>query len=497
MLRLFTILPTLLCLCTLAGALRGEESPTVAESTSPTLSTPTTTGEIRSVYVLPVQGQITTPTLYILRRGLKLAEENGIDTVIIDMDTPGGALGPTLEIMQALDSFKGEVFTFVDPEAISAGAFISIATDRIYFAPNGIIGAAEAVSGTGKDIPEGMQRKIKSYIQAKVRSLTEEYRYRADVMRAMSDPDYTLEIDGEVLKEEGELLSLTATEAVQEYGEPLQPLLGSGIYDSIDDLLTDLYGTGNYAIRNFEVTWSESLAHYLNTIAPLLLGAGMLCLFVEFKTPGFGIFGICGIILLGVVFISSHIAGLAGYEAVLFFVLGLALFFVELFLLPGLVFPAVIGIILILGSLIWSMADIWPDEPIDWNGGTFTEPILDIVIGMAIAVVGAVILARYLPKTWIWNKLVLQSAVGTPASGTGTAGKSPTGNTPSGWPDVGTTGIAVSDLFPNGEIEINGHRYQGKCRLGLIKHGSRIVVVGYQDFALTVEPAPQKEATHG
>lgn len=454
-----------------------------------------------SVYILPVQGQIVTPTLYILRRGLKLAEENGIGTVIIDMDTPGGALGPTLEIMQALDNFDGEVYTFVQPEAISAGAFISIATDRIYFAPNGIIGAAEAVSGTGQEIPEGMQRKIKSYIQAKVRSLTEEYRYRSDVMRAMSDPDFELEIDGEVIKKEGELLSLTASEAVKEYGEPPQPLLGSGIYESIDDLLDGLFGAGNYEVRSFEVTWSESLAHYLQTIAPVLLGAGMLLLFIEFKTPGFGIFGLGGILILGVVFVSSHLAGLAGYEALLLFIIGIGLLFVELFLFPGLVFPALIGAALILGSLVWSMADIWPDEPIDWSGGTFAIPLLNMVIGMAIAIVGAVVFARFLPKTWVWNKLVLQSAVGDiprgPQHGAEGANSPAASGTPSGWPDVGATGRAVSDLFPNGEVEVEQRRYQAKCRLGQIEHGTRIVVVGFQDFSLTVEPAPRKESTHG
>jgi len=453
---------------------------------------------LRQVYVLPVQGQITTPTFYILRRGLKLAEEKGIETVVIDMDTPGGGLGPTLEIMEALSSFKGDVFTFVNSEAISAGAFISIATDRIYFRPDGIIGAAEAVSGTGQDIPEGMQRKINSYIQAKVRSLTEEYRYRGDVMRAMSDPNFVFEIDGEVLKEEGELLSLTASEAMETYGDPPQALLGAGIHDSIDDLLDDVYGAGNYTIRSFEVTWSESLAHYLNTVSPLLLGVGMLLLFVEFKTPGFGFFGIGGIILLSVVFISSHIAGLAGYEAILLFFIGLALIFVEIFLLPGLIFPALIGVVLVLGSLIWAMADIWPDEPIDWTGGTFTEPLLNMVVGMAIAVVGAVFLVRYLPKTWIWNKLVLQTAVGgpypVPQGGADRANRPP--STPPGWPDIGGEGIAITDLFPNGEVEIGGKRFQAKSRLGQVEHGTRIRVTGYQDFALAVEPLPPDFSSH-
>jgi len=443
------------------------------------------------IYILPVQGQITTPTFYILRRGLKQAEENGISHVIIDMDTPGGALGATLEIMEALSNFNGEVYTYINREAISAGAYISIATDRIYFHPGGIIGAAEAVAGGGQDIPEGMQRKINSYIQAKVRSLTEEYRYRSDVMRAMSDPNFVLEIDDEVLKKEGELLSLTAREAVKEYGEPPQPLLGAGIYDSMDDLLESLFGADGYEVKSFEVTWSESLAHYLNVIAPLLLGAGMLLLFIEFKTPGFGIFGILGVSLLALVFISSHLAGLAGYEAIIVFFLGIILILVEIFILPGLILPALLGIALIIGALIWSMADIWPNQPIEI--GLFTGPILNFILGMFIAMVGAIFLARFLPRTWIWNKLVLQTSLAnatamgdsTPVKSGDALGSIP--NTPHGWPDIGTEGITRTTLFPNGQVEINGKRYEAKTLIGQIEINTRVRVTGFQDFGLTVE----------
>lgn len=481
--RLFSI--TLGILLTAVSAFPGTDPSVASEGDAPDSA-----GTKTPVYILPVQGQITTPTFYILNRGLKLAQENGVKTVIIDMDTPGGGLGPTLKIMEALSKFDGEVYTFIDPEAISAGAFISIATDRIYFSPDAIIGAAEAVSSTGQEIPEGMQRKINSYIQAKVRSMTEDYRYRGDVMRAMSDPNYELKIGDKVLKEEGELLSLTASEAMEQYGDPPEPLLGAGIYDSIDDLLDSVIGADAYEVRSFEVTWSESLAHYLNVIAPILLGAGMLLLFVEFKTPGFGIFGIGGIILLAVVFISSHIAGLAGYEAILFFFLGILLILVELFLLPGLIFPAVIGLALVLGSLVWAMSDIWPDEPIDWSGDLFLLPMLNLVLGVFIAIVGAIFVVRFLPRTWVWNKLVLQSAVGDPPPrphGSPDTGDAPA-QTPSGWPDIGSEGIAATDLFPNGQVEIGGKRYEAKTRLGMLDHGTRIRVTGYQDFSLTVEP---------
>ena len=94
------------------------------------------------VYVIPVHGQIGSAQLYILRRGLKAAVEKGIDAVIIDIDTPGGELNTTLEMMKVLDRFKGETLTFVSNEAISAGVYISASTQDIYFAPKSVIGSA-------------------------------------------------------------------------------------------------------------------------------------------------------------------------------------------------------------------------------------------------------------------------------------------------------------------------------------------------------------------
>ena len=81
-------------------------------------------GKKALVYVIPVREEINKPTLYILRRGLKEAIEQKADAVVLDMNTPGGALDVTFEIMEALDKFPGQTVTFVNKEAMSAGAFI-------------------------------------------------------------------------------------------------------------------------------------------------------------------------------------------------------------------------------------------------------------------------------------------------------------------------------------------------------------------------------------
>ena len=91
-------------------------------------------------YVIPIKDQIGPPILDILRRGLKDAIRDNAQLVILDMDTPGGELGVTLEIMEeiieSLEKFEGKIITYVNDEAISAGAYIAIATSEIAFAPN-------------------------------------------------------------------------------------------------------------------------------------------------------------------------------------------------------------------------------------------------------------------------------------------------------------------------------------------------------------------------
>lgn len=432
----------------------------------------------RVVYVIPVQDQIAKPVLYILRRGLKEAIEQKAEVVLLDMDTPGGDAGTTIEIMEALNKFSGTTLTYVNDEAGSAGAIIASITDDIYFSPTGVMGAAELVLGTGEDVPEAMKRKMESYIRAKTRALSGGPERRADVLKAMMNADFELKIGEEVIKPKGELLTLSAKEAVKPYGEPAQPLLAAGIETDIEAVLSHRFGAGNYVIKRFEVTWSEKLAQYLTALAPILMGLGMLALFIEFKTPGFGWPGIVGIVLMGVVFLGHYVAGFSGHEPVLLFALGLLLVAVELFFFPGMVLPGVAGAAMILGSLIWAMADIWPHEPVRFSRDLFLGPIQNLGLALVITAVLAIALLRYLPRAWFWDKMILASAVGGNAAPTAEATA----------PAPGAEGVAVTPMFPSGEVEVAGKRYEARLAVGHVPAGTRVVVTGRDGFALTVEP---------
>jgi len=441
-------------------------------------------------YVVPIQGQIGQPTVFIVRNGVKEAVDADADYVVLHMDTPGGELGATLEIMEILDRFKGTVVTYVDREAGSAGAIIAGVTDDIFFAPKGVIGAAEPILSTGEDVSEGLKRKMTAYLAAKVDAFSEGRKFRAEVLRAMMDPNYELVIDGNVIKTKDELLMLTATKAMKRYGDPPQPLLGAGIHDTLDELITALAGEGAApVVKRFQMTWSVELAQWLMKISPLLLGLGGMLLFIEFKTPGFGVFGISGIILLLLVFFGHNVAGLSGHEPMLLFLLGVVLVFVELLFFPGVLVFAIVGLVSMIVGLLWGMADVWPGEAFELTPEMFVTPAYNLALGLFLAVGLIAIVARLLPRSLFWDRFVLRSAVG------GTARREPgaaeAGGEPSkaGGADVGSVGVVVTDLHPVGRVEIDGRRYEARAAVGEIPAGRKIRVVKRGDFVLIVEPA--------
>ena len=444
----------------------------------------------KTAFQIPIRDQIGPPILDILRRGLKDAIISKADIVILDMDTPGGELGVTLEIMQEIiesfDRFDGSIITYVNREAISAGAYIAIATNEIAFAPYAQIGAAEAVSGGGGNIDSSMKRKVNSYLKAKIRSYSGNYRYRSRVMGSMMDANETLLIDGKpplaadgsIIQKEGELLTLTAEEAVRQYGDPPQPLLGIGIYETVETLLDEKLGVGNYNLSKMEINWAEKVGLWLNSIGPIIIGIGLLGLFIEFKTPGFGFFGIAGIVFVLIFFGSKYVSGLAGQEEILVFLLGVSLVVLELFLFPGLIFPAIIGLCMIIGSILWAMVDVWPNTDFTWSVATFEGPIKELSYAILITIGLVLLLTRILPKTTVWNKLILSSTVGDATFNNATQGESE--------PVVGALGKSVSELYPIGQVELEGRRYEARSSLGKISKGVVIKVTGKDDHGLIV-----------
>ncbi len=459
-----------------AGDAENVEAPKAAEASSD--------GAASKFYVIPIQGAIGPPTLYAIRGGVKTAISEGYDTVVLDMKTPGGRLDSTLEIMEILDRFPGKTITYVNDEAISAGAIIASVTDEIYFTDKAVIGSAEPVTGQGQDINESMKRKLMSYLNAKMEAYTDQYPFRSDVIRAMMDPEFEFKIGDEVISPKGELLNLTAKRAHELYGDPPTPLLGSGIVDDLEKLVGSLSVDTDPVITQFEATWSLNLAQFIVSLAPFLLAVAVISVYVEFQTPGFGVFGIIGVVFFLIAFFGHNVAGLSGHEPLLLFVIGVALLALEVFVAPGTLLFAIPGFIMMLVSLLWAMADVWPSETPDfsWNWAMFEKPIQNLLGGVFMGVVGVLLLARFIPKSILWDRMVLRDAIA--GMSTGELESEPSTDSSS---LIGSVGRAATDLMPSGEIEVDGRRLEARLSFGSAKHGTEVRIVAKSSFGYVVE----------
>jgi membrane-bound serine protease (ClpP class) len=264
------------------------------------------------IYILPIREDIMPPLVYVVRRGVKEAMEANADALILDMNTDGGRVDVTEEIIGIISKFKGETVTYVNDRAFSAGAFISVATQKIYMAPQSVIGAAAPIllSPTGggvEKMPDTVEAKMTSAVRALVRAQAEKNNHNIDVIEAMIDKTKALTIDGEVLNKEGNILTLTDRQAAKEYGNPPKPLLSAGTVESMDALLQKLGYAGAQRIE-IEPTGAEKLGTWINAIAPVLLIIGIIGLYIEFKTPGFGLPGIIGIAAFAIYFLGGYVA---------------------------------------------------------------------------------------------------------------------------------------------------------------------------------------------
>ena len=500
MLRILRGLPpvSLLAALALAGlspalSVRGDPpNPPAAAEAAPAAAAPAPLAPKR-VFVIPIRSEIGEPALFVLRRGLKEAVAEHADAVVLDINTPGGAIDVTIEMMDDLKKFPGRTIAFVDNEAMSAGAFLSAVCDEIWFVntpTDGIIGAAAPVQATGQDIDATMKEKLVSYLKVRIRSISKGKGYRGEVVSAMIDADTELKIGDQVIKPKGELLSLTASEAMKAYGKPGTPLLGAGIASDLDALLVKKFGAGNFTVQRLEITWSEQMAVFLNHISPIILGLGLLALFIEFKTPGFNIFGVAGIVLLSIVFLSSRVAGLSGHEPLVIFALGAVLLLLELIFFHSAGFLGVIGVVLMGGSIVWSMADIWPGEPLQvaWSANAFVVPLTNLGIGLAIAVALAIALLRFLPQGWVWDRLVIGATVHGVAQ---SAGNQP-GRDSHLAALIGRRALAATALRPGGQVEIDGRRYEAMVEVGTVDAGSSVRVQKRTDFGFIVEPVGER-----
>jgi membrane-bound serine protease (ClpP class) len=425
------------------------------------------------------------PLVYVVRRGVKAAIENHADLLVLDMDTNGGRLDTTEDIINILNEFKGQTVTYVDHKAFSAGSFIAVATQKIYMAPGSVIGAAAPMimgQGTGPvEVPATYEAKMTSAVAALVRANAEKNGYNVDVVEAMIDKNKELKVDDTVLNEKGQILTLTNTQAEKKYGHPPKPLLSSGTFPSLDALLNNL-GYGGARRVDIHPTGVEKLGAWLNALSPLLLLVGIIGIYIEFKTPGVALPGIIGVVAFLLYFLGGYVAGLSGMEWIAVFVLGLLLLGLELIVFPGTAVLGLSGAVLMLTAIVMAMVDVYPSTPGVPFSFELRFPTGLMVKNLSITVVGAVLamwaLSYILPKTNLYSTLVSHSVSGENSVALEQKEQKQR---------LGETGVAISVLRPGGKAQFGNDILDVISQGDMISKGARVRIIGYSGSEAIVE----------
>ena len=402
------------------------------------------------IVVVPLSGEVSPSLLMFLRREVKAAESSGAGAIILEMNTYGGRLDSAEEMTSVLNHATIPTYTFINSNAGSAGALIALATQHIYMAPVSAIGAAAPVLSTGEDLPLTEREKTVSYWSALIRSSAIKNGHNPDIGEAFISKEKEIKIGDRVIHPKGTLLTLNAQEATEKING--KPLLADGIADSIADLAQKAALKGNVVSLN--PSGFEQLALWITALAPLLLLGGIIGAYLEFKIPGATLPGIIAAICFALFFLGHYLAGLAGWEVVILFVVGFALVIIEiLFFAHSTIVFGVVGVLLMLASLLWAMIDRYPGETFFPTGRTLALPLLNLFIAIAAAAIVIVILARYLPRTSFYRRFALMtsnppgpSLAGAPREFTTALALSP-----------GMEGISVSILRPSGKARFADH----------------------------------------
>ena len=416
------------------------------------------------VYVVPVKGVIDLGLAPFIQRVLNEAQKNQAAAVILDINTFGGRVDAAVQIRDALLNSPVRTIAFIDKRAISAGALISLAAQTIVMAPGSTIGAATPVqSGPTGSTTAPTSEKTVSYVRKEFRATAESRKRPPLIAEAMVDSDVVIPD----VSEKGKLLTLTTEEALKLKVADLQA-------NSIEALLKEL-NILDTELRSFTPNWAEEVVRFLThpVVSSLLVSVAMLGIFLELRTPGFGAPGVIGLSSLSLFMWGHWLVQLAGWEELLLALLGVFLFALELFVIPGFGIVGILGLLALLGALVMSTL----------GAGSHSGFVLWAVVRMGFSVALAIVLTalflKFLPKLPIGRKLILSTALDT-SDGFSSA-------PPSDYQWLGRTGHAHSTLRPAGIADFQGHRVDVVSDGEFIDAGSPIRVLHVDGNRIVVQ----------
>jgi membrane-bound serine protease (ClpP class) len=426
------------------------------------------------VYKFNIKQDIGPPVWRQTKDAFSEAKEWDADIFLIHMNTYGGMVVHADSIRTAILNYEKPVYVYIDNNAASAGALISIACDGIYMRTGANIGAATVVNQTGEAMPD----KYQSYMRSTMRATAESHgkdtliqngdtivKWKRDprIAEAMVDPRSYIEN----VIDTGKVLTFTPNEAIKNgYCE--------GIANSVEEVLKHL-DVEEYIIKKYEPSGIEKLVDFM--LNPMFQGLFIMLIiggiYFELQSPGVGFPLIAAIIGAFLYFSPLYLEGLAANWEIILFVIGVALLGVEIFVVPGFGVAGVSGIVFIISGLSLSLID---------NVNFNFEP------RHIKALLGAILLVTFSMLSSIIISINLSKRLFTGSGFLGRLALKTEGKIEEGYIGVdmspkslvGQRGFCGTDLRPSGKVIIDNEIYDAKSEDGFINKGTEVLVLRYE-----------------
>lgn len=419
------------------------------------------------VYQIDIQQEIDKTSWIYLKNGLAEAEYLHAQAVLIHMNTYGGLLEAADSMRTAILYSPIPVSVFIDNNAASAGALISIACQRIYMRKGANIGAATVVDQTGKAMPD----KYQSYMRSMIRSTAEAhgkdtlitqqdttYRWQRDPLIAEAMVDDRVIVPN--LIDSGKVLTFTAEEAMKwNYCD--------GLAESVDQVITEYIGYSSYELAAYQPSWYDRVKGFL--LSPMLQSLLIMLIiggiYFEMQTPGIGFPLATSVVAAVLYFAPLYIDGLAQSMEILAFLLGLLLLLVEIFVIPGFGIAGISGIVLIVGGLTLSLLGNRDFDFQQVSAADSGRAALTVLVGLGIGFALILWLSHKIGSKGPLRRVALNADLGEAIS------------SPTHQELIGKEGIAQTVLRPSGKVQIEGQIYDGISESGFVEKGEPIVVI--------------------
>ncbi len=344
------------------------------------------------VYHIKVEGTIDLGLPPYIKRVIAEAEKNKAEALIFEINTFGGRIDAATQIKDLILNTSIPTIAFINKRAISAGALISLSCNKIVMVPGSSIGAATVVDQTGEKASE----KAISYFRAEMGATAEKNGRNRLIAEGMVDED--IEIEG--LSPKGKLITLTTEEA-------LQWKMADFIVNDLSEI-TERLEIKNKEIIYSKINWAEKVVRFLTDplVSSLLISLGLIGLFFEIKTPGWGVPGTLGLLFLALFFGSHYIVNLADIIEIILFIVGAALLLLEIFVIPGFGVAGVGGIILMITGIYLSLVGQFKHT----DPSTFSSAAGYLAFSLILTILGALVIIKLFPKSSIWRHISLEES---------------------------------------------------------------------------------------